>query len=181
MSCDNGKHSRFNMPAPAVTKRLPLIVIAGPTGSGKSALALALAEKFHGEILNFDSLQLYRGLDIGTAKPSREDRNRVPHHLFDVLSIGQGFSAGEFGQLARPVAREIALRGALPVAVGGTGFYLKALLEGLYALDADLITEAGRNRQQLIDLFKREKLNPVEGTSPAYRAIRFSETAVLLC
>ena len=111
-----------------------MLVVAGPTGAGKSALALALAQKFAGEIVNCDSLQLYRQLDIGTAKPSLQERQTVPHHLFDVLSLPEGFSAGEFGQMARPVIQQIAQRGHLPIVAGGTGFYLKALLDGLPVL-----------------------------------------------
>jgi tRNA dimethylallyltransferase len=108
------------------------LAIVGPTGSGKSALALALARRFGGEIVNCDSLQLYRFLDIGTAKPSLEERSQVPHHLFDVLDPDTVFTAGDYSRLARPVLREIAGRGRLPVVVGGTGFYLRALIDGLF-------------------------------------------------
>lgn len=107
------------------------MVIAGPTGSGKSHLALALAERFHGEIVNFDSLQIYRGLSIGTAKPSPAERARVPHHLLDFLDPAAVFNAGAFAKRAQPILNDIAARGRLPILAGGTGFYLKALLEGL--------------------------------------------------
>ncbi len=110
---------------------LPLIVIAGPTGSGKTALALDLANRFHGEIVNCDSLQLYRGFDIGTAKTAPENRQGIPHHLFDVLSPESGYSAGEYARAARRVLAEISSRDRLPLLVGGTGFYLRALLTGL--------------------------------------------------
>jgi tRNA dimethylallyltransferase len=113
---------------------LPLIVIAGPTGSGKTALALYLANRFEGEIVNCDSLQLYRGFDIGTAKTAPEKRQGIPHHLFDVLSAEFGYSAGEYSRAAREVLAEISLRGRLPLLVGGTGFYLRALLAGLPSL-----------------------------------------------
>ena len=112
----------------------PLIVIAGPTGSGKTALALHVAKRFNGEIVNCDSLQLYRGFDIGTAKTAPEKRQGIPHHLFDVLSPESGYSAGEYARLAREVLAEISSRGRLPLVVGGTGFYLRALLEGLPTL-----------------------------------------------
>ncbi len=111
-----------------------MVIVAGPTGSGKSALALALARDFHGEIVNTDSLQLYRGFDIGTAKTPVADRQGVPHHLFDVLDPHVGYSAGEYSRAARAVLDEIASRGALPILAGGTGFYLKAVLEGLPSL-----------------------------------------------
>src|SRR6201982_1268613 len=108
-----------------------LAAVVGPTGSGKSALALCLAQQFGGEIVNCDSLQLYRGFDIGTAKPPPGDRRGIPHHLFDVLTPQESYSAGEYAREARKVIAEIAGRGRLPVVVGGTGFYLRALLEGL--------------------------------------------------
>ncbi len=129
-----------------VESRLPLlVVVAGPTGSGKSALAIELAVRLGGELVNFDSLQLYRGLDIGTAKTPAEARRGIPHHLFDVLDIGtgygetawgriggsEGYSAGDYARLARGAIAEIAGRGRLPIAVGGSGFYLRALLDGL--------------------------------------------------
>ncbi len=118
-----------------------LLVVAGPTGSGKSALALDLAVALGGEIVNFDSLQLYRGFDIGTAKTPVSERRGIPHHLFDVLDIGSGYdasgcSAGDYARLTRPILAEISARGRIPVAVGGSGFYLRALLRGLPDLPA---------------------------------------------
>ena len=104
-----------------------VVVIAGPTGTGKSELAVRLAEKARGEIVNFDSIQLYRGFDIGSAKPPAELRARVPHHLFDVVDAGAEFNAAEYARLARPLIEKI----ALPILVGGTFFYLRALLAGL--------------------------------------------------
>ena len=112
-------------------KLQPLIVIAGPTGSGKSALALELASALSGEIVNFDSLQLYRGFDVGTAKIPISARCAIPHHLFDVLEPAEGYSAGDYARHARGVIAEISARGQLPIAVGGSGFYLRALIEGL--------------------------------------------------
>jgi tRNA dimethylallyltransferase len=110
----------------------PLIAIVGPTGAGKSALALAIARDHEGEIVSCDSLQVYRGLDIGSAKVGERERREVPHHLLDVVEPDQDFSAVEYARRARPTVRDIALRGRLPVVVGGTGLYLKALLEGLF-------------------------------------------------
>ena len=110
-----------------------LVVILGPTASGKTALSLSLAEKFHGEIVNCDSVAMYREFDIGTAKPSLVERARAPHHLFDCVDPMQDVTAGEYGRQARQVLQEIKSRTHLPIVVGGTGLYLRALLEGLFA------------------------------------------------
>jgi tRNA dimethylallyltransferase len=107
------------------------IVIAGPTGAGKSDLALRIAEAIGGEIVNYDSVQIYRGFDVGSAKPSAEVRARVPHHLFDVVDADTEFNASEYASLARATCEEIAGRGRRPILVGGTFFYLRALLHGL--------------------------------------------------
>jgi len=106
--------------------------VAGPTGSGKSDLALLLAEKFDGEIVNCDSLQVYRHFDIGTAKLPLEERHGIAHHLIDILEPDQLFTAGEYARLARAAIAEISARGRLPILAGGTGFYLRALVEGLF-------------------------------------------------
>ncbi len=110
----------------------PLVVIAGPTGSGKSDLAIALAESFPAEIVNCDSLQLYRYLNIGTAKTPAAERHGIAHHLFDIVNPDEVFTAGDYSRLARAAVKEIATRGKLPIVVGGTGFYLRALLDGLF-------------------------------------------------
>jgi len=130
-----------------------LATVVGPTGSGKSALALSVAQQFGGEIVNCDSLQLYRGFDIGTAKTPAGERRGVPHHLFDVLSPQESYSAGEYAREARKVIAEISGRGRLPVVVGGTGFYLRALLEGLPILP-------GRDDRLRERLQERERLHP---------------------
>jgi len=108
------------------------VVIAGPTGVGKSDLALRVAEALGGEIVNFDSIQLYRGFDIGSAKPAPEVRARVPHHLFDVIEATDEFNAADYARLARPLLEKI----RLPILVGGTFFYLRALLSGLPEMPA---------------------------------------------
>jgi len=109
-----------------------LVVILGPTASGKTALSLALAEKFNGEIVNCDSVAMYREFDIGTAKPSAAERARAPHHLFDFIDPTQYMTAGEYARQARQVLAEINSRRHVPIVVGGTGLYLRALLEGLF-------------------------------------------------
>ena len=103
------------------------IVISGPTGSGKSELALRIAEAVGGEIVNYDSVQLYRGFDIGSAKPSAEVRRRVKHHLFDILDADQAFNAADYARIAKTTIENI----EHPILVGGTFFYLRALLHGL--------------------------------------------------
>jgi tRNA dimethylallyltransferase len=108
-----------------------LIAVAGPTASGKSELALRISEVFDGEIVNCDSLQVYRSFDIGTAKLPAGERRGIPHHLIDILEPDEVFTAGEFARRARIVVKEIAARGRLPVLAGGTGFYLRALIDGL--------------------------------------------------
>jgi tRNA dimethylallyltransferase len=110
---------------------LPLVAIVGPTASGKSALGVTLAERFGGEVVACDSTQLYRGFDIGTAKPSLSERRGMPHHLIDVLGAGDNATAGGYRQLALQVLESLRQRGRLPVFTVGTGLYLRALLEGL--------------------------------------------------
>jgi tRNA dimethylallyltransferase len=115
---------------------MPLVVIVGPTASGKSDLALGAAEVFSGEIVNCDALQFYRGFDIGTAKIPVAARRGIPHHLLDVLDPRKGFSAGDYARAARETIADISVRGHVPLVVGGTGFYLRALLDGLPELPA---------------------------------------------
>jgi tRNA dimethylallyltransferase len=119
------------MNPPAQSEPL-LLVILGPTASGKTALAVALAQQFSGEIVSCDSVAVYRHFEIGTAKPSLEQRSLVPHHLLDVAEPDQPFTAGDYSRQARTAIAEISRRGKLPIVVGGTGLYLRALLEGLF-------------------------------------------------
>jgi len=107
------------------------VLLAGPTAVGKSKIALRLAEQFGGEIISADSMQVYRGLDIGTAKPSPADRARVPHHLIDICDLTESFDAAQFARLAHRAVAEIQSRGRVPIFCGGTGLYFKAFLEGL--------------------------------------------------
>jgi tRNA dimethylallyltransferase len=107
------------------------VVVTGPTASGKSALALDLAERFGGEIVNADSMQVFRYMNIGTAKPSAEDRARIPHHLFDVANPDEGYSAGRYAKDARVAASLIHERNRVVFLTGGTGLYIRAFLDGL--------------------------------------------------
>jgi tRNA dimethylallyltransferase len=109
-----------------------LVVVLGPTASGKTALSVALAERFHGEVVNCDSVAIYREFEIGTAKPSADERARVPHHLLDCVDPTGYITAGEYARLARQALAEIKSRQNLPIVVGGTGLYLRALLDGLF-------------------------------------------------
>ncbi len=131
-----------------------LISVAGPTASGKSDLALHLAERFDGEIVSFDSMQIYRGMDIGTAKPTKEELLRVPHHMIDVAEPTENFSVADFTSKANDIIAEIRSRGKTPILCGGTGLYLDSLLtdtkfgeleadEGYRAYLADIANERG--------------------------------------
>ncbi len=110
----------------------PLLVIVGPTAAGKSALALALAQQLNGEIVSCDSVQVYRGFDIGAGKVPPPDRRGIPHHLLDLVRPDEVFTAGDYRREAWRVINEVRERGKLPIIVGGTGFYLRALLLGLF-------------------------------------------------
>jgi tRNA dimethylallyltransferase len=105
-----------------------LVVIAGPTGVGKSEVAIALASRVGGEIVNYDSVQIYRGFDIGSAKPDAIQRQRVPHHLVDIVDATEPFDAAEFATRAGAICDRLLAEGKVPILVGGTGFYLRALL-----------------------------------------------------
>jgi tRNA dimethylallyltransferase len=110
----------------------PLVAVAGPTGSGKSELAMRIAGEFDGEIVNCDSLQVFRRFDIGTAKLTTEEQRGIPHHLLDIADPDELFTAGEYARLGRQALNDITARARLPVVAGGTGFYLRALLDGLF-------------------------------------------------
>jgi len=127
--------------------RHKVLVIVGPTASGKSELALRLAMELDGEIVNADSMQVYRGMDIGTAKPDPQQRLTVPHHLIDVAAPDHPFSAADYAESAALAVSDIASRGKRPIVVGGTGLYIRALLNGL----VDSPSGAGEIRQKLQD------------------------------
>jgi len=111
---------------------LPLVVVVGATASGKTALAIRLAEEFGGEVVSCDSVAVYREMEIGTAKPSVEERRLVPHHMIDVLQPDEAYTAGDYSRGAREALAGISERGRLPIVAGGTGLYLRAMIDGLF-------------------------------------------------
>ena len=127
-----------------MTTKLPLLIIAGPTGSGKSALALKLATQHHAEIVNLDAFQIYRGMQIGTAQPSIEEQASVPHWLYGFQDPNVGMSAASYAAMADSIIQELHQRGRRILLVGGTGFYMRALLYGLF--EAPPIDEGLRKR-----------------------------------
>jgi len=147
----------------SASPQLSPVFLAGPTAVGKSEVALALAEKTGGEIISVDSMQVYRGLDIGTAKPSAEERKRIPHHLIDVVDLREPFDAAKFVELARQAVVEIRARGRVPIFCGGTGLYFKAFLEGLGKAPAsDEILRAVLRAAPLAELLRElEQSDPV--------------------
>lgn len=164
-----------------------LLVVAGATGTGKSALAMRLAERLSGEIISCDSVQVYRRFDIGSAKPSAEDRRKIPHHLIDVVDADADFDAAVYAKAASAVAREIRSRGRLPIVCGGTGLYLRALLKDgfhlelpsdanlraqLQALDTQMIAQ----RLQLLDPERAQELH----ANDRVRLLRSLELVLLL-
>jgi tRNA dimethylallyltransferase len=140
----------------------PAIAVVGPTGSGKSSLALDLAREFHGEIVSCDALQVYRFMDIGTAKPSPIERGQAPHHMLDARDPDEDFSAGDYQRLGREAICSIRSREATPFVVGGTGFYFRALIQGLF--EGPARSDAARARMRRI--LERK------GPRPLHRALR---------
>jgi tRNA dimethylallyltransferase len=133
----------------------PPLLLAGPTAVGKSDIALLLAERLGGEIISVDSMQVYRGMDIGTAKASPEERARVPHHLVDVADVTEPFDVAQFLQLAHRAVADVQARGRVPILCGGTGLYFKAFLEGLgQAPPADAALRAALEATPLPELLR---------------------------
>jgi len=159
-----------------------IVVICGPTGIGKTAAAIRAAETFNGEIISADSMQIFRYMDIGTAKPTREEQSRVPHYMIDIADPDEAFDALKFAEIAREKIRKLHERNILPVVAGGTGFYIRALLHGLFdALPADphirtrLKQEAEEKgldflyrRLQQCDPYSAERIHP----NDRYRILR---------
>jgi len=159
----------------------PLVVIVGQTASGKSALAMQLAGQFNGELICADAWTIRRGVDIGTAKPSKEDQARVPHHLLDIAGPDEDFTAAVFKGLAQHAIADVTARGKLPIMVGGTGLYIDGVLYDYGFLPAGNRHEReslnSKTNQELLELLAERKLS-VEGidTSNKRRLIRLLET-----
>ena len=155
-------------PLPSSTLHPRFLLLAGPTAVGKSEIALRVAETLGGEIVSVDSMQVYRGMDIGTAKPCPADRARVPHHLIDVVEVTEAFDAAKFVDRARQAVAEIQRRGRVPILCGGTGLYFKAFLEGLgEAPPADAALRAKLEATPLPELLREL----AEGDPAAYKRI----------
>ncbi len=112
-------------------KKIPLLVVCGPTASGKTSAGVALAKEYRGEVVSADSMQIYKGLDIATAKPTKEETDGIPHHLINVVDIGESFSVADYIVLAKQKISDIVERGKLPVLVGGTGLYINSLIDNV--------------------------------------------------
>ena len=161
----------------------PPYYICGPTASGKSSLALEMAEKLNGEIVNADAFQLYRGLEIVSAAPSPEERALVPHHLYGVLDPTESADAGSYMRLAQPVIEEIQSRGKTPIITGGSGLYLKFLTHGPAPLpQGDATLRAELDARPLEDLVAQlQQLDPVEASRTALQNRRFVSRALEIC
>ena len=122
-------------------KKIPIIVIAGPTASGKTSLGIAVCKKFGGEVISADSMQIYKGMDIATAKPTKEETDGITHHLIDIIDPEERFSVAQFKRLAEEIIKDITSRGKIPVIVGGTGLYIDNLVENIELTDSEVDLE----------------------------------------
>lgn len=170
-------------------EKIPLLVVAGPTASGKTALGIALAKEFNGEVISADSMQIYKGLDVATAKPTTEEIDGVPHHLISIVEMNTEFSVADYVSLAKEKIDDVASRGKLPILVGGTGLYINSLIDNVNFNNAET---DGRVRQKLMreleeqgaeSLYERLKnidpetaeLVPVQNTVRIIRALEIYE------
>jgi tRNA dimethylallyltransferase len=163
-----------------------VIVICGPTGIGKTAVGIQLAEKLDGEIISADSMQIYRCMDIGTAKPTADEQSRIPHHMIDIVDPDENFDAVRFAEMARDKVMQLHQRGVMPLVVGGTGLYIKALLQGLFQSNPvdpktreRLMKEAVENGSGILyDRLKRVDPDTADRLHPndSHRIIRALET-----
>lgn len=133
-----------------------VICVVGPTASGKTALGVWLAQQYNGEVVSFDSMQIYRSMDIGTAKPTEEEMQGIPHHMIDVVDPEEDFSVQAYRTMATPIVEDIIKRGKLPILVGGTGLYLDALLRG-----HDFAVRSTGWREKLTRTFEAEGIAPL--------------------
>ncbi|MBF0232675.1 MAG: tRNA (adenosine(37)-N6)-dimethylallyltransferase MiaA [Desulfamplus sp.] len=162
-----------------------IIIICGPTGIGKTGFAIELARRFNGEIIGADSMQIYKYMDIGTAKPDKAERELAPHHLVDFLEPDKEFDAGRYMEMADGVIDDICSRSKIPIVVGGTGLYIKALLHGLFRdrnADANVIARLEREKEEKGSHFLHERLSVLDPESAnrihpndAFRIVRALE------
>ena len=136
-----------------ITKKPRVAAVVGPTASGKTALAIALAKEFNGEVISCDSMQIYRGMDIGTAKPTVAEMDGIPHHMIDIIEPSEPFSAADYSPLAKAAADDIISRGKLPIFCGGTGLYLDAVLSANSYADTETDLSL---REQLLSEVERD-------------------------
>ena len=162
---------------------LPLVAILGPTASGKSALAVSLAERLGGEVVACDSTQVYRGFDIGTAKPSAAERRDIPHHMIDLVSPAETFTAGEYRKRALDVLADLRHRRRLPIFTVGTGLYFRALLEGLADAPTRSDQAARQAQRDLRTQSRRRALTRVlfAGSIPSRRSASLLTTGRSWC
>jgi len=167
------------------TQKSKILVVCGPTGIGKTALGIEIAGRFKGEIISADSMQIYRHMDIGTAKPSKGERDQIPHHLIDIIDPDRPFDAVQYAATAGQMIADLERKGRLPFIVGGTGLYIKALVHGLFqektsdpSIRAELKESASRNGLEVLyeqlcmaDPDAAKKIHP----NDAYRIIRALE------
>ena len=136
-------------------EKIPLLVIAGPTASGKTALGIALAKEYGGEVVSADSMQIYKGLDIATAKPAAEETEGIPHHLISIADMDAEFSVADYVRLAKEKIADIHARGKLPILVGGTGLYINSLIDNVNFDNADTVGNDGSVRNRLTEEAER--------------------------
>ena len=152
-------------------EKIPLLVIAGPTASGKTALAIELAKAYGGEIVSADSMQIYKGMEIATAKPSPEEMQGVPHHLLGFLEPDQPFSVAEYVALAKQAVLDIHRRGRLPILAGGTGLYIQSLVDGVEFSEEEKDDRVRRELERRVEKEGAEKLlEELAGIDPEYAA-----------
>jgi len=165
------------------TEKIPLMVIAGPTASGKSALAIAVCEALHGEVVSADSMQVYQGMDIATAKPSPEEQARVRHHLIDIVDPKTRFSVAQYAPMAHAAVRDIHARGKLPVLCGGTGLYIQAVTENLSYTQGELahdFAQATWRQLHEIDPMAAGKIHPNDQKRVNHALALYQATGVTL-
>jgi tRNA dimethylallyltransferase len=176
----------FSKQLSAVSGKPKVIVICGPTGIGKTSVGIELAEKLGGEIVSADSMQIYRYMDIGTAKPTVEEKRRIPHHMIDIVDPDEDYDVVQFSRQARAIIAELDRRDRIPLVVGGTGFYIKTLLHGIFQSEPVNPQIRNRLKQEAEEngsgfLFERlKKIDPVAAgrihPNDSYRIIRALET-----